>query len=298
MQQISQRRSRFVPVARDKKIYLVERDYTVFRLLDRYHFLTRKNLCAFLKPRSTKRFVERLGHLFHDGRYLERPSQQWQTRDRFRSSIVYSLSDTGRDLLLDRGLESHRAVIRSNQHPGYRIPQFDHALAVSQSLAAVELQTLNMPNERFVPLEEIFSRKANSLPLATSPFSLPVNIPGTAFGLHSDLKTQIIPDGLYGIEYSNSENSKFRFFPIELERTTPLKRRSLIKSSTVKKILAYRALLYSGEYKKVLGIPNLFPHFIGRDAGHKAQIRNLAKSLLTEKEFSLFRFNSHVPPTT
>lgn len=297
MQQISLRRSRFVPLTRDKKIYLVERDYAVFRLLDRYHFLTRDDLCAFLKPRSTKRFVERLGHLFHDARYVERPPQQWQTRDRFRSAIVHSLSDTARDLLLDLGLENHRAVIRNNQQPGYRIPQFDHALAVSQSLAAIELQTLNMSNERFVPLEEILSRKANPLPLTAAPLSLPVNIPGATIGLQSDLRTQIIPDGLYGIEYSNSGSSKFRFFPIELERTTPLRRRSLTKSSTVKKILAYRALLYSGEYKSSLGIPNLFPHFIGRDADHQAQIENLAKSLLTEKEFSLFRFSAHVPPT-
>jgi hypothetical protein len=263
----------------------------VFQLLDRFHFLTSSDLCAFIKPKSTKRFVERLGHLFHDGRYLDRPSQQWQSRDRFRASIVYSLSEKGRELLLNRALENHRAVLRGSQQPNHRIPQFAHALAVSRSLAALELATRSKLTERFVPIEQILSRRSIDLPLTNASLALPVKMPGNQFGITGDVAAKIVPDGLYGIEHNDNGKSQYQFFPIELERTTPLKRRTLSKSSTAKKIVAYRALLYSGAYKNILGIPNLFPHFIARDACHRDQIEQLATTLLSSHELEQFRFS-------
>jgi len=65
-------------VSKIKNIVLGQRDFEIFRLLYRYPLLTSQDLIAHLVPRSTKRFTERLGHLYHDGGFINRPAQQWE----------------------------------------------------------------------------------------------------------------------------------------------------------------------------------------------------------------------------
>jgi len=55
------RRSRFKRTRTGKRIVITDRDIDILRLLYRYQFLRAAQLIAFLRPKSEKRFIERLG---------------------------------------------------------------------------------------------------------------------------------------------------------------------------------------------------------------------------------------------
>src|ERR1700730_17137952 len=74
----SKRRSRMRRINSGKRVELTERDIELFNLLNLYHYLRSTFLYAFLGGRSETRFKERLGHLYHDGGYVNRPAQQLQ----------------------------------------------------------------------------------------------------------------------------------------------------------------------------------------------------------------------------
>ena len=74
----TKRRSRMQRISSGKRIELTMRDIELFKLLYRYQYLRSDFLYAFLGGESQTRFKERLGDLYHDGRFINRPEQQWQ----------------------------------------------------------------------------------------------------------------------------------------------------------------------------------------------------------------------------
>ena len=67
------RRSRFRRTSKGKRIELTERDLQILRWLYRYRFLSTPQLIVAVQPRSHKRFIERLGDLFHETGLIDRP---------------------------------------------------------------------------------------------------------------------------------------------------------------------------------------------------------------------------------
>jgi hypothetical protein len=65
-------------ISSGKRIELTPRDIELFKLLYRYQYLRSGFLYAFVGGESQTRFKERLGDLYHDGRFINRPEQQWQ----------------------------------------------------------------------------------------------------------------------------------------------------------------------------------------------------------------------------
>lgn len=253
------RRSRFSRTSTGKRTVLTLRDIEILRWLYRYRYLRATQLLSFLHPKSTKRFIERLGDLFHETGLINRPKVQWRQIDVRCTPMIYELSAKGLAFLENRDQQPLRATILSRRNrPGHNI-QFDHAMMIVDTLVEIELATLATANQRFVCVDEILTRAPDTAKTAPNPLSVPVIIqPSAAFPkMKSSMETHIIPDALYGIEYMNDGVKLYRFWALECENTSPSWRSSVNKSSLARKRAVYDALINSGGYKKHWGIPNL-----------------------------------------
>jgi len=253
------RRSRFARTRVGKRVQLTDRDLDVLRWLHRYRFLTAPQLIGILRPRSEKRFVERLGDLFHETGLVGRPSLKWQGFDARCRPLIYALSTSGLRLLEYCDRVPPRAVTISRRSPAGRSVQWEHSLLVIETLLEIELTTMATPDQRFVPVDEILARAPEVTRKARNPLAAPVTLqPSDAL---SDLKrpwhTHIIPDALYGIEHEIDGDKRYRFWALECENTTPERRSSARYSSIVRKRVAYDALIASRAYRDHWGIPNL-----------------------------------------
>lgn len=250
---ISARRSRYKRQPSGKRIRVGDSDIAILAALHRFRYLTSKDLVAYIKPKSGKRFVERLGDLFHDAVLVDRPQSQSLHQGISFIPMVYALSRRGYWLLKENNQLPKRAVMQTI--PNAQSPQFAHALAISQALCQAEFETHANEHQRFVPIEEIAERQRNKGKQFKLEFS--ATIPRSQYNSDGPLKTKVRPDGLYGIEYTETGKPLYRFFAIEVERTSPKRRSSLKLSSTLKKQLAYEVAIKTGSYKDVLGVPNL-----------------------------------------
>lgn len=253
------RRSRFKCTRSGKRIVLTDRDVEILRWLYRYRYLRSPQLISFLKPKSEKRFIERLGDLFHETGLIDRPKAQWRHFDARCTPVIYELSNKGLAFLESRNQLPQRATTLSRRSRSGTNIQFDHAMMIVDTLVEIEQTTLATTNQRFVCVDEILTRAPDTTKTAPNPLSVPVTIqPNATFPkLKSPMDTHIIPDALYGIEYLNGGEKLYRFWALECENTNPNWRSSLSKSSLARKRAAYDALIKSGGYKKHWGIPNL-----------------------------------------
>ena len=253
------RRSRFERTRTGKRIFLTGRDIEIMRLLYRYRFLRATQLIAFLKPKSEKRFIERLGDLYHEAGLVDRPKAQWRGLDARYQPIIYGLSKAGYRHLEAQGPLPHRvtALARTGR-PGSK-PNFDHAMMIADSLASTELEALATPGQRFVPMDEILARAPEETRLAANPLRIAVTIPPNRSipRMRSAISTHLIPDGLYGIEYLIDGEKLYRFWALECENMSPQWRSKVNLSSLALKRAAYDALVKAGEHKRAWGIPNL-----------------------------------------
>ena len=260
------RRSRFKRTPTGKRLIPTERDLAILQWLYRYRYLTAIQLIAIFQPRSEKRFIERLGDLFHETGLINRPRAQWRSFDARYRPITYELSPSGVALLEHRNALSKRATTLSRHAKTGRTVQFEHALMVVETLLAVELATIAQPDQRFVPVDEILERAPERTYRARNPLAIPVTLQPCPDlpSLRKPWQTHIIPDALYGIEYMIDGDAGYRFWALECENTTPKRRSSARNSSIARKHAAYDVLLRSQAYRDHWGIPNLKLHLMSR----------------------------------
>lgn len=249
------RRSRQKRQPSGKRIIIKQRDLDILSLLYRYRLLNSQHLITHLKPKSEKRFTERLGQLFHDADLIDRPKEQWDCAGAKYNHCVYTLKQKGMSLL-----EKHQSLpLRAVQHPnpsnGGERKQFLHSLKISQAIQKVEIETLHEPHQRFVCLDEIRNRQIAKG--KTFKLEFPVTIPISEHNPNTVHRSTVKPDGLYGIEFMEADQKLYRFYAVEVEHTSPTNRKTLRKSSSFKKQLAYTAAIKTGTYIDALGIPNL-----------------------------------------
>lgn len=292
--QTTKRRSRMRRISSGKRIELTERDIELFKLLNRYHFLRSNFLYAFLGGSSETRFKERLGHLYHDGRYINRPEQQWQFANSRHMPVVYELDDRGEQVLRERGLtHSDSPLFKKGRMGAYR--QFAHELMICDCMASVELGVRQDPSLRFISRQEIIAKAPESTRKLDNPFAIPVSIshtfPRTVAVQRADIK--IVPDGLFGLEYTREGSKAYRFFALEADRNTqPVIRSGLHHTSYLRKVLAYRQLSVQGIHKSHLGLPNLFVLTVTTNESHMTNIMSLVKELAAEGKSRLFLFKT------
>jgi hypothetical protein len=132
-------------------------------------------------------------------------------------------------------------------------------MMIVDTLTSIELALRETPDQRFVCIEEILERSPASTKNAKNPLTAPVTIhPNKDFpDIRTPWHTHVIPDGLFGIEYLIEGKKRYRFWALECERTSPIRRSHSRASSLTRKHAAYQALIHSGGYKAHWNIPNL-----------------------------------------
>jgi hypothetical protein len=133
------------------------RDIKLLKLLYRYQYLRSDFLYAFLGGKSQTRFKERLGHLYHDGRFINRPEQQWQFANARCMPVVYELEARGEQILRDYGFLMHDSPLLKKGRMG-ACRHFAHQLMICDCLASIELGVRQQPSLRFISWQEILAK--------------------------------------------------------------------------------------------------------------------------------------------
>lgn len=263
-----------------RMIELTERDLRIFQLLARYRFLRSTHLFALVGGKSQKRFIERLGHLYHEGGYLNRPQQQWQAINARYMPAVYELGEMGWETLRRNGFPDE-IPSAARQHV---VRQYHHELMICDILSSIELGVRADPNLRFIPWQEILN--SPKMPEATRylpmPNAVPVSVsytcPRTQTVYRSD--KSLIPDAIFGIEYGGNDQKQYRFFALEADRNTePVIRRNLDQSSYLRKILQYREIAVRAIYRAWWGLPNLLVLNVTTSTQHLLNLMSLIDEL-------------------
>lgn len=261
------RRSRFRRTPIEKRIFLTERDTEILRLLFRYRYLRATQLVAFLRPKSEKRFIERLGDLYHEAGLINRPAAQWRRFDARYTPLIHELSLKGLRYLETHGPLPDRAVTFACKDRNGVTPQFDHAMMIVDALATVELETRSNSGRRFVPVDEILVRMPERARNAKQPLAIAVTIRPNKHlpGLTTPISTHVVPDAIFGVEYLIDGERRYRFHALECENTSPKRRSTAKLSSLALKQAAYEEMARTQAYR-ALGVPNLTLRVVDRKA--------------------------------
>lgn len=269
----SKRRSRMKRQKRGKRLALTPRDLNIFILLERYRYLRSTFIHAFVGGRSVTRFKERLGNLYHEGGYLNRPEQQWETAHSRYLPVVYENADLARNILAEDGL-LEPAVPHMPYGASGEGRQFSHSLMICETLASIELQTIGRPDVRFVAWPEILAKAPEATRHSIFPLRFP--IPCSSPDQHNKgipYRGYIVPDAVFGLEYLIGASKYYRFFALEADRgTMPIVRAKAGQSTYLAKLSLYEELLATGALRSHLGIPNLLVLTVTASEGRKRHI--------------------------
>ena len=249
-----------------KRVTLTPRDLEIFKILERYRYLRSTYLHTFVGGASETRFKERLGDLYHEGGYLDRPSQQWQFVNARYMPLVYENAEAARKVLRQNGcgVEGARRGDGENH-------QFAHTLMICEILASIELGTRGGLSLRFVPWLEILAKVPELARTASHPLRIPSAGGNDAY---------LVPDAVFGLEYLTNGRKTYRFFALEADRgTMPVIRSSPEQSSYRRKLLAYREIIGQHVHRTHLGIPNLLVLTTTVSDAHKARMMSAVKTL-------------------
>ena len=220
---------------------LGQRDLDILSWLYRYRYLRQTHLQMLVQPVSQKRFVERLGDLFHETGLINRPAIQLPLFDARATPMLYEITTKGIDCLVAHDALPHRAVTFSRQSSRSYSPHFLHTMMVIETLLAIERTANETLGQRFVPVDEILARAPQAVRDARNPLAIPVTLMPDA--RHNVIRTRrdtmLISDALYGIEYELDGEKRYRFWALECERTSPARRSRSDASSTALKQAAY-----------------------------------------------------------
>lgn len=303
------RRSRFYRQPSGKRIQLTERDIQLFRLLWQFRFLRSDCIVSHFQPKSPKRLIERLGDLFHETTLINRPAAQWKEAKAEYKPIVYELSNSGIKALHSSGSNAllPDTVVNFGGGPGHTITQFHHGLQISETLFEIanslssKVRTSTMDNDvsldgtapkSFISESAILKKISSNKSQDLKRVRFETTIPKTPFVPFQKIATtvEIIPDAFFAIEQTDNHQSVYRFYALEVERKNPLKRCTLAKPSTLKKLLAYKALLNARGFERQLTFPNLFVIFATETTTQLLEIVELSQQIWNERERQFLLF--------
>jgi hypothetical protein len=197
-----------------------------------------------------------LGELYHEGRYIDRPKEQWCFANARYAPAVYELDKAGEKVLAQ--LHPSMKSAKGNGDAGVQ-RHFAHALMIAETLASIELATRATERVRFIGSDKILEKAPEIAWTSRPPLSLPVTVTHSfkRTGKSETAKFSLVPDGLFGLEYEGRDGKSYRFFALELERENRVAASSLKPSSFLKKALAYGEVVARKIYSTQLGLPNL-----------------------------------------
>lgn len=237
------RRSRMQRTRTGKRIELTDRDLEIFRVLVRYRYLSSAYIYAFVGGASETRFKERLGDLFHEG-YIDRPERQWEMANCRYRPVIHEIGSGAKRVLEERRIvEEARTWLRPSASR-----QFLHSLMICEILASIEIGTRVRPGLRFIPWPEVLAKAPAETRASAAPFRFPA----------TTSSREIVPDGLFGLEYLADGTKAYRFFAVEADRgTMPVSRSNGMQTSYLGKLVGYRKILSLEVHKAHLRVPNL-----------------------------------------
>lgn len=281
------------------------RDLQILQALCRYRYLRSSHFYPLIGGKSRRRFIERLGVLYHEAGYIERPARQWQALNARYMPAIYELSAAGELVLREHGLASEsNPLLHRGKGMGFL---FQHELMVCDILASIEIGIRERPELRFISGQEILANAPRATQQARAPFDIPVSISHRFARSVETCNKALAPDALFGIEYPRGEKRNVRFFALEADRDNePVTRNNLEQTSFLRKLLQYQRVLASKTYQSHLGLPNLHVLTVTTSEGNQKRIMELLSELTDGKghAFMLFRTmpslasHGHAPPPT
>jgi hypothetical protein len=280
-----------------KGIELTERDIEIFWLLTRYRYLRSSHLHALVGGKSQKRFIERLGDLYHEGGYLNRPQQQWQTINARYRPAVYELGDAGERVLKQHGLAGENASSLTGKSRLGAVRQYHHELMICDIIASIEIGVRADPKLRFVSWQEILEnpKMPERTRISANPLAIPASVSYTCPRTKNTSRYDqpLIPDALFGIEYTAKGQKGYRFFALEADRNTePASRGTLQQSSYLRKILQYREIAARGTYMTHWGLPNLLVLNVTTNEQHMKNVMHIIEELSDGKGSTYLLFKT------
>jgi hypothetical protein len=288
------RRSRMSRSATQRRVQLTERDLAILELLNRYRYLRSTHLHALCGGNSKQRFLERLGSLYHEGGYVDRPEQQWQAINARYMPVAYELGDAGERALQERGLldEAASPLLRRGRLGAAR--RYHHELMICDIISSVEIGVRADPTLRFISWPEILAKTPEATQRSEKPFEVPVSVsytcPRTGQTHHCD--RPLVPDAIFGIEYTKNGQKSYRFFVLEADRNSePVFRGNLDQTSYLRKILQYREIAARSLYESRWGLPNFLVLNVTTNPQHMTNILSSVKEVSGGKgsTFLLFK---------
>lgn len=202
-------------------------------------------------PDRSKRNLQAL----RDAGYLYLPKQQEDAANFLWAFNIYALTDKGKDLLLDYGIERVSWTER----------QFWHQLMIAQIVCSFQL--IARQNQLAFKTHPEFLRHSLSLPCS-------IEDQGNTWS------QALYPDALFQLGE--------KYFVVEADRDQePIWRATFTTSSWRRKLLQYREVLKAGVYKYTWGLPSILILNITTGVAHARNIIDFMDSDLNAKSQAL-----------
>jgi hypothetical protein len=249
--QAASRRARF---RRDdpQPIRLTPDDIATIRHVAKHRFLRSTHLLRLLEGRSSKKLLERLGALYHNG-YLDRPRAQLDYYATAGSTpIVYAMGNRGAALLAEIDGKQHAKVDWTDKNRTAGRLFIQHTLLTADLAVAFEIACHQRADVQLIASDEILAAAPEATRKAQNPWALP----GKIIHAGTTLEVRVIPDHVFGLDFTQAR--KRSYFFVEADRATmPVMRSHPRQTSFHQKILAYLAGAGSGNaHGKRFGIGN------------------------------------------
>ena len=224
---------------------ITPRDTDILRHVVEHRFIRSPWLVKLVGGSSTQ-VLRRLHLLFHHG-YLDRPRAQLDYfHEGGSKSLVYGLASRGAGRLRrDLDMPFHR-MDWTNRSKNVGRLFLEHALMVSDFMAALELDCRNRDDVRLVYAHELPMPAGRET--SREPFRWTVDLPGKR-------RVGVVPDKVFALETTQSNGTKeLTHYFLEADRgTMPIERRDLRQSCFARKLKAYQATGASPALRTRLG---------------------------------------------
>ena len=232
------RRTRVRRKPKQKSITLKPRDLLIFQKLHEHGDLPTPFLYAFTRHlgKDYTGLVKRLNLLFHAG-YLDFPQAQRDTENANSNHYVHRINTKSEGALFEYDLLAEGVIRPSGP--------WKHQCMIACLTASIELATQST-KVRYIPSHEILRKTENGLRATIS-----IKHPDTKQVTRHDL----VPDGLFGLQYRTFTGSKYLSFLIEADRGTERLNSDRTDLKTFKRnVLQYREFIGRGIYKNHFGL--------------------------------------------
>jgi hypothetical protein len=254
---------------------IVPRDIEILRLLYEHGPLPTAYLHALTKDQGADltRLKKRIGMLFHerDNIYrnwlLERPPQL-NPRSNLSHFVVSEVGATGLRALDEEGLLALHAKASAGGN-------YAHMFMSACITAAIEAQAKSL-GFRYVSRREILADAG----LDQLSFKAPISYKGERY------EAPLKPDAIFALE-----NAKGRlYFLLEADRNNePVRRKDFSQTSYLRKVLQYRSLIATSDYKRQLKIDQqLVVLTVTTNRAHMLEIMQVVKAELDSARYLLF----------